>query len=436
MKRNNHSFIAIGLMLFMLFFGAGNLIFPPFIGQQAGTNTLPAMAGFLITGCGLPLASVIAVCYSGKNLRDIASRVYPWYGIFMVCAISLTIGPFFAVPRNGSTSFELCIAPYLAEEDKQLALLCYTAVFFALVWWFSISPSKLVGRVGKVMTPIMLVLLFLLFVCYTAAPLGSWQAPVDPKYASPVSAFTSGILEGYNTMDGLAGLLFGILVADAIRDSGVTEQKAMAAQTLRCGLVAVFFMSLLYLYLAAIGASSVPVVGLTENGAPIFVAVMSYYFGAAGPAVMSAVVLLACLTTAIGLIASVSVLFNKIFPRISAPVFAAGFSLLAFAISNIGLTAIIAAAIPVLVFLYPLTVALILLTLLSGFYGDAPIVHRTATLAAALPALYDGLHAAGMTPPALDGFMSALPLASHGLAWLPIFALGLALGCILKGKRR
>lgn len=429
MKQKN-SFIAIGLMLFMLFYGAGNLIFPPFIGQQAGTNTLYAMAGFLVTGCGLPLAGVIAVCYSGKNLREIASRVYPWYGVFMVAAISLTIGPFFAVPRNGSTSFELCVAPYVPDEWKPAALLGYSAVFFALVWWFSISPSKLVDRVGKIMTPIMLVFLFLLFLFYTVSPLGEWQAPAAEKYATAATAFTSGILEGYNTMDGLAGLLFGILVASAIRDGGVTEQAAIARQTLRSGAVAILFMSVLYLYLSCIGASSVPVVGLAENGAPVFIAVMFHYFGAAGPAAMSVVVLLACLTTAIGLIASVSVLFHEMLPRISMKLFAVLFTFIAFALSNLGLTAIIAAAIPVLVFLYPLTVALILLTFTAPWYGDAPFVHRAATLAAAIPAAYDGLHAAGVTMPAIDAVMGNLPLAAHGLAWLPIFAAVFA-ACVL-----
>lgn len=428
--KQKHAFFAIGLMLFALFFGAGNLIFPPFLGQNAGTNTVPAMIGFLITGCGLPLLAVVAVCYSGKDLQDIASRVYPWYGIFMVAAISLTIGPFFAIPRTGSTSFEMSIAPFLGDGAKQTALLIYSLVFFLLSWWFAVTPSKLVDRVGKIMTPIMLILLFALFVFYTISPLGTWQT-ASAKYADTALALTSGILEGYNTMDGLAGLLFGILVVEAVRLTGVTDQKVMAWETFRAGVVAMFFMAIIYVFLGFIGASSVVPLGMQENGAPILVGVMNYYFGAAGPAVMSIVVFLACLSTSIGLIAAVSALFHKIVPKVSFRAWATLFSVLSFGIANFGLTTIIKAAIPVLVFLYPLTVALIILTFLNNTYKGSPIVHRTATLFTFFPALYDGLHLMKLTSPSLDTFMSSLPLAAHGLAWLPIFAVGLVLGYIL-----
>lgn len=428
--KQKHAFFAIGLMLFALFFGAGNLIFPPFLGQNAGTNTVPAMIGFLITGCGLPLLAVVAVCYSGKDLQDIASRVYPWYGIFLVAAISLTIGPFFAIPRTGSTSFEMSIAPFLGDGAKQTALFIYSLVFFLLSWWFAVTPSKLVDRVGKIMTPIMLILLFALFVFYTISPLGTWQ-PASAKYADTALAFTSGILEGYNTMDGLAGLLFGILVVEAVRLTGVTNQKVMAWETFRAGVVAMFFMAIIYVFLGFIGASSVVPLGMQENGAPILVGVMNYYFGAAGPAIMSIVVFLACLSTSIGLIAAVSALFHKIVPKVSFRAWATLFAVLSFGIANFGLTTIIKAAIPVLVFLYPLTVALIILTFLNNAYKGSPIVHRTATLFTFFPALYDGLHLMKLTSPSLDAFMSSLPLAAHGLAWLPIFAVGLVLGYIL-----
>ncbi len=433
MKKQKNAFIAIGLMLFALFFGAGNLIFPPFLGQNAGIHTVSAMIGFLVTGCGLPLLAVVAVCYSGKNLQDIASRVYPWYGVFMVVAVSLTIGPFFAIPRTGSTSFEMAVAPFLGGEGGFVPLLVYSLLFFALSWWLAISPSKLVDRIGKVLTPIMLVLLAALFLFYVASPMGAWQAPAAEKYSTTALAFTSGIMEGYNTMDGLAGLLFGILVIEAVKEAGVTDQKLIAWDTFRSGVVAMAVMCVIYVFLGFIGASSVTVLGMQETGAPVLVGAMKHYFGAAGPAVMGIVVLLACLTTSIGLLASIGALFHKMMPSISFRAWVTIFAVLSFGIANFGLAAIIKAAIPVLVFLYPLTVALIILTFLNGFYKGSPCVHRTATLFTFFPALYDGFHVAGMTPEGLDAFMASLPLADHGLAWLPIFAAGLILGWILYG---
>ena len=430
MNKQKNAFIAIGLMLFALFFGAGNLIFPPYLGQQAGTNTIPAMVGFLITGCGLPLLGVVSVGWSGKNLQGMGARVAPWYGIFMVAAISLTIGPFFAIPRTCSTSYEMSVVPILGSFG-QAGLFVYSLLFFALTWWLSVSPSKLVDRVGKLLTPIMLVLLFALFAAYIAAPMGEWQAPTAAKYGDAASAFSSGFIEGYNTMDGLAGLLFGILVVDAVRLTGRTDPHAIAGDTLRSGVVAMFFMCIIYVFLGFIGASSVVPLGMQENGAPLLVGSMNWYFGAAGPLLLSVIVLLACLTTSIGLVASVSALFHALVPSVSTKTFVTVFSLLSCGIANFGLTTIIKAAVPVLVFLYPLTVALIILTFLNGAFRGSPLVHRTATLFTFFPALYDGLAVLDAVPESVVSVMNALPLAQYGLAWFPIFAAGFLLGWLL-----
>ena len=430
MNKQKNAFIAIGLMLFALFFGAGNLIFPPYLGQQAGTNTIPAMVGFLITGCGLPLLGVVSVGWSGKNLQGMGARVAPWYGIFMVAAISLTIGPFFAIPRTCSTSYEMSVVPILGSFG-QAGLFVYSLLFFALTWWLSVSPSKLVDRVGKLLTPIMLVLLFALFAAYIAAPMGEWQAPAAAKYGDAASAFSSGFIEGYNTMDGLAGLLFGILVVDAVRLTGRTDPHAIAGDTFRSGVVAMFFMCIIYVFLGFIGASSVVPLGMQENGAPLLVGSMNWYFGAAGPLLLSVIVLLACLTTSIGLVASVSALFHALVPSVSTKTFVTVFSLLSCGIANFGLTTIIKAAVPVLVFLYPLTVALIILTFLNGAFRGSPLVHRTATLFTFFPALYDGLAVLDAVPESVVSVMNALPLAQYGLAWFPIFAAGFLLGWLL-----
>ena len=429
MKQNN-AFVAIGLMLFALFFGAGNLIFPPFLGQQAGTDTVPAIIGFLITGCGLPLLGVASVGWSGQNLQGMGGRVAPWYGVFMVAAISLTIGPCFAIPRTCSTSYEMSVAPLLGGAGSA-GLFVYSLLFFALTWWLAVTPTKLVDRVGKLLTPIMLVLLLALFAAYAMAPLGEWQPPAAAKYADGFSAFSSGFIEGYNTMDGLAGLLFGILVVEAVRLTGRTAPHAIAMDTLKSGVVAMFFMCVIYVFLAFIGASSVVPLGMQENGAPILVGAMNWYFGAAGPLILSVIVALACLTTSIGLVASVAALFHALVPSVSSRTFATVFSLVSCGIANFGLTTIISAAVPVLVFLYPLTVALILLTFLNDAFRGAPIVHRTATLFTFFPAVYDGLKALGAAPASVSAVMESLPLAQYGLAWFPIFAAGLLLGWAL-----
>ena len=137
MKKSSNEFIAIGLMLFALFFGAGNLIFPAFMGQNSGWNTWYATLGFLITGVGIPFASVLAICLSGKNLEELAGRVHPVYGVLFSCALYLTIGPFFATPRTATVSYEIAITPFLPPEMKDAGLYIFAFLFFLLSWYLN-----------------------------------------------------------------------------------------------------------------------------------------------------------------------------------------------------------------------------------------------------------------------------------------------------------
>jgi len=148
---------AVGLMLFALFFGAGNLIFPAYLGQQAGENWLSAMTGFLLTGAGLPLLGVIAIGYSGsRDVQALASRVAPWYGVAFAVALYLSIGPLFAMPRTATVSFEIAVAPFLTESQKTVGLAAFSVAFFGVAYWLSMSPGKLVDRIGKILTPVLL----------------------------------------------------------------------------------------------------------------------------------------------------------------------------------------------------------------------------------------------------------------------------------------
>ena len=151
---------AVGLMLFALFFGAGNLIFPAYLGQQAGESWLSAMTGFLLTGAGLPLLGVIAIGYSGsRDVQALASRVAPWYGVAFAVALYLSIGPLFAMPRTATVSFEIAVAPFLNESQKTVGLAAFSVAFFGVAYWLSMSPGKLVDRIGKILTPILLLTL-------------------------------------------------------------------------------------------------------------------------------------------------------------------------------------------------------------------------------------------------------------------------------------
>ena len=173
--------VAIGLMLFALFFGAGNLIFPPALGQAAGTNFWPAIIGFLLTGVGLPLLGVLAIGLSGHDhLQSMANKINPVFSLVFTVILYLSIGPFFAIPRTGTVSYEIGIAPFLPESTGgfDIGLLIYTIVFFVIVGWLSLNPSKIVDRVGKLMTPLLLIALLILLVATFVNPLDQPSAPI------------------------------------------------------------------------------------------------------------------------------------------------------------------------------------------------------------------------------------------------------------------
>lgn len=427
MERKSNEFIAIGLMLFALFFGAGNLIFPVFMGQNAGINTIEASIGFLITGVGLPLLGILAVCYSGQNLRDLASRVSPIYGLVFSIALYLTIGPFFAIPRTATVSYEIAVAQFIPSDLQTYALYAFAFIFFLISWYLAVSPSKLVDRVGKYITPFLLVFLFILIVTSFIYPMGSWQLPTQ-DYDLPTKAFGQALADGYNTMDALASLIFGVLVVQSIRMYGTKTEKEVAMSAFKSGLISTFFMAIIYTSLCYIGANSVSVIGLQENGAPVLVKVSAYYFGSVGAILLGLIVILACLTTSIGLIASCAAYFNLLYPKISHKNWATIFAAVSFCVALFGLTAIISGAIPVLMCLYPLTISLILLTFLNNTFNGAKCVYVWATLLTLIPSLYDAFAVIGINMGVIDTFMSSLPLATYNMGWISFFIVGFVIG--------
>lgn len=355
MKKSANSLIPIGLMLFALFFGAGNLIFPVFMGQNSGVNTIPATIGFLVTGVGLPILGVAAIGYSGNDLQALASRIHPKYAIFFTVALYLTIGPAFAIPRTATTSFEIAISPFFGSAMKSSALYIFCFLFFVVSWWLSISPNKLVSRIGKVITPVLLLFLALLFIVSTIHPMGPWQPAAD-SYRDTMKALIQGFLDGYGTMDALAAFVFGIIVVNSVRQYGADTNEEVALSTLKSGLIAGACLGIIYIFLCFLGASSVTELGMQENGAGVLVGAAHYYFGSYGRIIMGVIVLLACLTTSVGLITACAEYFSRLIPALSYTLWVSAFSIISFFVALFGLTTIIKAAIPVLMFLYPLTI--------------------------------------------------------------------------------
>src|SRR5699024_3511971 len=307
--------LAIGFMLFALFFGAGNLIFPAELGQYAGENLWKGIGGFLITGVGLPLLGVVAIAYSGsKNLQDLASRVSPAYGVFFTALLYLTIGPFFAAPRTATVAYEVGIMSYVPESSQQLCLFIFSSVFFAITLVFSLYPAKIVSNVGKVLARTLVVLLGVLLVVAFINPMGPIGSAESGYVEGP---FVTGFLEGYNTMDALASLVFAIIVINAITSFGVSNKGQILSVTVKTGFIAAILLAVIYVGISYLGGISVEHLGLFDTGGPVLSGAASYYFGTIGSVLLAVMIILACLTTAIGLVTANAEYFNTLFPKVS-----------------------------------------------------------------------------------------------------------------------
>ena len=430
---STRAYLAIGMMLFALFFGAGNLIFPAALGQHAGDNVGWALLGFVLTGVGLPLLGVVAMGYSScKDVEELESRVHPIYGLLYTISLYLSIGPMFATPRTGTVAYEIAIKPFADGLHMNMEPI-FLALFFGISLWLSISPQKLVNRIGNILTPALLLVILLLIVKSFITPLGGYAVP-QPSYGDAPTAVLQGFLDGYNTMDALASVVFAILVIDFVRLSGATSRAVITKTVMEVGAIAVGLLGIVYVFIANIGATSVERFGLFETGAPVLSVSANYLFGEFGQIILAIIVLLACLSTSIGLITSCGTYFHKLTPKISYKLYVVIFSLAAFGLSMFGLKTIISAAIPVLMLLYPLTIVIILLALLHNVFGGRRCVYVWTVAFTMISALMTGLETAGIAPTALEQlFAQYIPFQSAGMGWVSFAVLGFVVGLIHKG---
>ena len=392
-KLDFRSNVLLGALLFGLFFGAGNLIFPVQMGQLAGCNTVKATIGFLITGVGLPLLGVIASALSqSDSLYDMAKPVSRFYSIWFTCMLYLTIGPLFAIPRTATVAFEVGLNPFIKKELLQIGLLLFSFLFFAVTLYFSLRPGRILDWVGKYLTPLFVVLLSILLIATFVNPMGEIsQYPAQGNYIN--KPLFTGILDGYNTMDALASLAFAIVIISNIEKLGIKNPKRKAVETLKSGIVCLIGMSVIYASLAYMGATSLGSVSSANNGGAIMSMVSKHYFGFVGMILLASIVIVACLKTAIGLITSCSQMFCEMFPKLSYRSYAIVFTGFSFIIANFGLSNIIGLSIPVLMLLYPLAITLILLSLLSPFIHKQKDIYIWTTMLTIIAALFDFFHA-------------------------------------------
>ena len=437
--------LLVAATLFGMFFGAGNLIFPVHLGQLAGSNLIPAMIGFIITAVSIPILGVAAIGITHSDgLQALANKVGKGYGYFFTCLLYLTIGPFFAIPRCASTSFTTGILPMVGSSlSESAALLVFSAVFFLLVLVFSLRPAGITVWIGKIINPLFLVFLTILVTSALAKP-GAAVSTVEPAEAYRSGALFAGFIEGYGTMDAIAGLAFGIVVIDIIRSMGVTEDSAIARDVLISGIFTGILMAMIYVATIVMGAQSRGLFETSENGGIALAQIAGHYLGNAGSLVLAFTITFACLKTSIGLVTSCADAFVRMFPKaLSYKVWAILFTGFSFFISNFGLSRIIDYSLPVLMFLYPPAITLILLALVGKLFCHDRVVYVCVTAFTCFAAVFDFIK---MLPGALQtqlhldaavAFAEAVfPLYHLNLGWVVPALVGFALGMLLRAVRK
>lgn len=420
-KASKKPILLITSLIFGLFFGAGNLIFPVQMGQMSGGHWLPAVSGFLLTGCLLPYLAMLGMALTkSTSVFDIAKPVAPWFATIMLIAIHFSLGPLFATPRTAATAFAMGISPLVPAAYQQLAMLIFSAIFFIMVYYLSIKESNLMKWVGKYLNPLFLILLAIILLVALILPMGGLDQKITGAYQA--SAGFQGILEGYNTMDCLALLAFAVSVVYSVKNMGFSD-KQVPKLLAKSGFFAILLESIIYIATTLLGVSSLGIMPISANGGAALSNIINHYTGNVGILLTAVIVTLAVFTTAMGLSASFSQDLHRIFPKISYKNWLRVITIGSFITANAGLTKIIEFSTPFLMIIYPFALALTILAVLNKWVKQDKTIYRFIMAFIAIPAFIDGLLSSpwaktDFATSIASAYQNTIPLASEGFGWV------------------
>lgn len=427
-------YIITASLLFGMFFGAGNLIFPIHLGQMAGQNWLPAAIGFLVSAICLPLLSILSISMTeSSSMYDLALPAGKIFALVFLILTHSSLGLLIASPRTATVTFSMGIQPFIPKAWTQWSLLIFSFLFFGATLLLAYNQNKLTRNVGKILNPILVLLLaFLFFAAFFLKGGDMRSMSLFPASGQGTGSLINGFLQGYNTMDALAGLGFGVTIVTALKLFGQKDNRQRSKSVAIIGALTMGFEALIYIFLIALGASSLAYTKMSADGGTAFTTIMRHYTGMAGASILAALTLIACLTTSIGLITSLSQDWGRRFPRIGYHRFLIFATIVSFSIANFGLDQIILYSSPILSFLYPLAISLIILGIMRPFIGRRPLIYRSTITLTMIPAILDLIH---NLPPifANQSFIAAINawathhifLYSVGLDFLPFMLVGL-----------
>lgn len=413
--------IVVGFALFAMFFGAGNVVFPPYIGMHAGEQWANGFLFYFIADIGLALVAMFAILHAG-GADNITGRIGHVASKVLMCAVILCIGPMVAIPRTAATTLEMSVTPFFSGMSPVV----FSIIFFAVILLLSIKQSAVIDIVGKILTPALLIGLLILIVKGFVSPIGD----IVDTGVSASEVTVNGIKSGYQTMDVLAAMAFGIIILSSADEKGYTDSKSAAKMIGIAAALSGVLLMIVYFGLTYLGATASTVFPTDISRANLVIGIVELLLGKAGLIIFAIVIALACITTAVALVSSAASFFAKLAnDKISYSVFVVVICVSSAVISNLGLDMIIAIATPVLDIVYPPMLVLILLS----WFGDK--LHKSVYVSSVAGSLIASVLATaslyGMNVPVID----SLPLASLGLGWLtPAVVFGLVAYLVSKVK--
>lgn len=432
-KLDKKNRLLMGITLFSMFFGAGNLIFPPFVGAMAGQSSWIASIGFALSAIGLPILGVAAVTKSG-GLETLASRVHKKFAFVYILILYLSIGPCLAIPRTASTSFSMAVVPFV-KEVKEGHQLIYSIVFFVVAMLIALKPEKLTEYLGKKLTPCLLVLIVIIFVGSFLHPAGKLALPTGGYEELPM---IKGFLDGYQTMDTLAALNFGMIIAMNIREKGIQKEQSIMRETIFAGWIAGIILCIIYGMLLYAGAISSETFKGAKDGTEILTALTQFLFGRVGVIILALVFLIACLNTCIGLLSCCGKYFHSIVPKISYRNWVFLFAFVSMIISNIGLTKILELSVPVLNAIYPVAIVLIILAYMEPFIGRYRAIYPFVVTLCVVSSVIEVLEKKNIVIYGITTLIKQMPFYNAGFGWVIPSIIGMILAIlyseITKGK--
>ena len=438
MKKGFKDCIIVGFALFAMFFGAGNLIFPPLLGFMTGGKWFITFIAFSITGICIPILGIFAMGKAGGDVRHFAGKVHPFFADVFGTVIMLGIGPLLAIPRTAATTYEIGVLPFSSSISPMVS----SIVFFIIVLVFSIKPSKVIDSIGKYLTPVLIIVLAAIVIRAFITPLGPLQNP------PPQNFFLKGFLEGYQTMDALAAMLFATIIINNIKERGYSGQKALLKINISAGLIAAAGLLLVYGGLLHAGASAITVFPKDISRTSLLIDICERLWGNIGKAILSLSIAFACITTAIGLTATAGHFFKKLFhDKVSYEAIVVVVSVFSCWLANYGVENIIRYSVPLLEALYPVCILLTIMNLLDDYIPNryyyvggtvgTLLVSCLQALASTEGIINDFLISFGTKTVSFAGlasFLENVPLSSIGISWFIPAVLGAVLFGLL-GKK-